>query len=85
MDQQAAATTEIARSIEQASAGTSEVSSNITEVSEAARLSGNTAGDVLAAAAELTGQADALRREVEGFLSSIHGDDRRPQLALAAE
>ena len=90
VDQQAAATTEIARSIEQASAGTSEVSSNITEVSEAARLSGDTAGDVLAAAAELTGQADALRREVEGFLSAIHGDgnrsdENRPHLALAAE
>jgi methyl-accepting chemotaxis protein len=77
VDQQTAATTEIARSIEQASAGTSEVSSNITEVSEAARLSGNTAGDVLAAAAELTEQADALRREVEGFLSAMCGQPLR--------
>ncbi|RAU23027.1 methyl-accepting chemotaxis protein [Paramagnetospirillum kuznetsovii] len=70
--QQTAATTEIARSLEQASAGTSEVSSNIAEVSEAARQAGATANDVLAAAGELTDQADALRREVEGFLAAIN-------------
>jgi methyl-accepting chemotaxis protein len=85
VEQQAAATTEIARSIEQASSGTSEVSSNIAEVSEAAQQAGLTAGDVLNAAAALTRQADNLRREVEGFLSAINGNDERPQLALAAE
>ncbi|MDO8607062.1 MAG: cache domain-containing protein [Phaeospirillum sp.] len=84
VEQQAAATTEIARSIEQASSSTTEVSSNISEVSEAAHMAGLTAGEVLAAASELSRQAEDLRREVESFLAAIHTDDRRPHLTLVA-
>ena len=86
VEQQAAATTEIARSIEQASCSTTEVSSNIADVSDAARTAGITAAEVLAAASELSRQAQDLRHEVESFLTAIHvADDRRPVLALAAE
>ena len=74
VEQQSAATTEIARSIEQASVGTTEVSSNISDVSEAARMAGITANEVLAAAGELNHQADQLRLEVEGFLTAINLD-----------
>ena len=89
VEQQAAATTEIARSIEQASCSTTEVSSNISDVSSAAHTAGLTAGDVLAAAGELNRQAEELRREVEGFLASIHNCQEpmvdMAQLAVAAE
>jgi methyl-accepting chemotaxis protein len=83
VEQQAAATTEIARSIEQAACGTQEVSSNITEVSEAAHQAGSTAHEVLSAASELNRQADELRREVEGFLAAIHSNDGHGQLVAA--
>jgi methyl-accepting chemotaxis protein len=71
VEQQTAATQEIARNIEQAAAGTSEVSTNIIEVSRAAQSAGSTAGEVLAAASELGNQADELRREVEDFLTGV--------------
>ncbi len=71
VEQQTAATQEIARNIEQAASGTATVSTNIVEVSEAAHAAGTTAGEVLAAAGELAGQADALRREVVTFLSAM--------------
>ena len=85
VEQQAAATTEIARSIEQASSSTTEVSNNISDVRDAAHTAGITAGEVLAAASELSRQANDLRREVESFLASIRDGDSRPRLALAAE
>jgi len=85
VEQQAAATTEIARSIEQASSSTTEVSNNISDVRDAAHTAGITAGEVLAAASELSRQANDLRREVESFLASIRDGDSRPRMALAAE
>jgi methyl-accepting chemotaxis protein len=71
VEQQTAATNEIARSIEQAAAGTQQVSSNIVEVSQAADTAGATAGEVLAAAGELSSQAEQLRLEVESFLRDV--------------
>ncbi|WP_119677519.1 methyl-accepting chemotaxis protein [Indioceanicola profundi] len=71
VEQQGAATSEIAGSVAQAAAGTNEVSATIGEVTRAAGETGTMAGDVLAAANELVGEADVLRREVEGFVARV--------------
>jgi methyl-accepting chemotaxis protein len=71
VEQQNAATAEIARNVQQASIGTMEVSSNIAGVSDAAGRTGGAASEVLDAATSLTRQADALRRSIDLFLSEI--------------
>ena len=54
VEQQGKATAEIARNIQQAAAGTQEVSSHIVGVTAAADESGKTAADVLGSTARLT-------------------------------
>jgi methyl-accepting chemotaxis protein len=71
VQEQGAATAEIARNIQQAAAGTREVSSNIEGVSAAAEESGRTAEDVLSSTARLTEESEALSNEVGQFLSRI--------------
>ncbi len=71
VEEQTAATQEIARNVEQAAAGTSEVDKNISGVSAAAEETGSSAKDVLEAAGELSRQADTMKSEVEGFLDGI--------------
>jgi methyl-accepting chemotaxis protein len=71
VEEQGAATREIARNVQQAAAGTSEVSSNIAGVTDASGTTGQTAGEVLTAAQEMAKQAEALRGEVERFLSEV--------------
>jgi methyl-accepting chemotaxis protein len=69
--QQGGATAEIARNVQQASAGTQEVSGNISGVTHAAGQTGEAANLVLASAAELARQADLLRSEVDRFVTQI--------------
>jgi methyl-accepting chemotaxis protein len=71
MEQQSAATKEIAHSVQQAAAGTAEVSSTITSVTQAADESRGASGQVLDAARELATQADSLRREVTSFVETV--------------
>ncbi|EWY40002.1 methyl-accepting chemotaxis protein [Skermanella stibiiresistens SB22] len=71
VEEQNAATHEIARNVQQAAQGTQEVSANLTEVSQAASQTGTAAAQVLGAAKELSGQANTLRDEIERFLSGI--------------
>jgi methyl-accepting chemotaxis protein len=71
VEQQGAATREIARNIQHAAGGTSEVSSNIVGVSDASTEAGTAANDVLGASGELRREADMLREEIDEFLSSI--------------
>jgi len=71
MDQQGAATREIARNVERASAGTTEVSGNVHRLSEGASHTGEAAGQVLAAAHQLSRQSEALRGEVGSFLGEL--------------
>ena len=66
VEEQGAATREIARNIQHAAGGTSEVSSNIVGVSTASAEAGAAAGEVLSA-------SDALRREAD----VLRGGDRR--------
>ena len=71
VEQQGAATQEIARNVEQAAAGTQEVSANIGGVSQAANETGTAAGQIYSAASELSQQSEALRAEVDMFLTKV--------------
>jgi methyl-accepting chemotaxis protein len=71
VEQQGAATREIARNIQHAAGGTSDVSSNIIGVSTASAEAGSAAGEVLSASGALRREADLLRSEIDAFLSNI--------------
>jgi methyl-accepting chemotaxis protein len=71
VEQQGAATREIARNIQHAAGGTSEVSSNIVGVSTASAEAGSAAGEVLSASGALRRETDVLRSEIDAFLSNI--------------
>src|SRR5712671_1686187 len=71
VEEQGTATREIARNIQHAAGGTSEVSSNIVGVSTASAQAGSAAGEVLSASGELRREADVLRSEIDAFLSNI--------------
>ena len=71
VEEQGAATREIARNIQHAAGGTSEVSSNIVGVSSASSQAGTAAGEVLTASDALRREADVLRAEIDAFLSNI--------------
>jgi methyl-accepting chemotaxis protein len=71
VEQQGIATREIARNIQHAAGGTSEVSSNIVGVSTASAQAGSAAGEVLSASGALRREADMLRSEIDAFLSNI--------------
>ena len=71
VEEQGAATKEIARNVQQASVGTGEVSSNIGAVTEAAGQTSSASAQVQAAAADLASQGDKLRAEVDKFLADL--------------
>jgi methyl-accepting chemotaxis protein len=71
VEEQGAATREIARNIQHAAGGTSEVSSNIVGVSTASGEAGSAATKVLDASAALRREADGLRAEIDVFLTNI--------------
>jgi methyl-accepting chemotaxis protein len=71
VEEQGAATREIARNIQHAAGGTSEVSSNIVGVSTASAEAGSAASEVLSASGALRREADVLRAEIDAFLSNI--------------
>jgi methyl-accepting chemotaxis protein len=71
VEQQGAATREIARNIQHAAGGTSEVSSNIVGVSTASTEAGSAATEVLSASGALRREADVLRSEIDAFLTNI--------------
>jgi methyl-accepting chemotaxis protein len=71
VEEQGAATREIARNIQHAAGGTSEVSSNIVGVSSASTEAGTAATEVLTASGALRREADVLRAEIDAFLENI--------------
>jgi len=71
VEEQGAATREIARNIQHAAGGTSEVSSNIVGVSTASAEGRSAASEVLSASGALRREADVLRSEIDAFLSNI--------------
>jgi methyl-accepting chemotaxis protein len=71
MEEQGAATQEIARNTQQAAKGTEQVSQTIAGVNRAAGETGTAAGQVLASAEQLGRQSETLRSEVNRFLEKI--------------
>ncbi len=71
VEEQGAASREIAGNVSQAAAGTQEISGNIMEVNQAASETGSNAAQVLSAADEPAKQGDALRDQVDQFLQDI--------------
>ena len=71
VEEQAAATREIARNVDQAAAGTREVALNISGVTAASTETGHAVVHVQQAAGNLNSQSAALQNEVGAFLRSI--------------
>ncbi|APF38446.1 methyl-accepting chemotaxis protein [Chelatococcus daeguensis] len=71
VEEQGAATGEIARNVQQAAHGTQEVSAHISGVTRAAADTGRVSSEIVSAASELTDQAGRLREEVERFIARV--------------
>jgi methyl-accepting chemotaxis protein len=71
VEEQDSATREIARSVQQAAAGTSEVSVNVAGASQAADQSRMLAENVMVASGELSQHAIALFKSVDSFLAGL--------------
>ncbi|OAN52910.1 chemotaxis protein [Paramagnetospirillum marisnigri] len=73
VDQQGAATQEIARNVNEAAAGARDVSTHIESVSRTSEEAGEAARDVLEAAGGLAREADSLRQGVDRFVGQVRG------------
>jgi methyl-accepting chemotaxis protein len=71
VEEQGAATREIARNVQMASDGAARVGSAIADVHQGAADTGSASGQVLSSAQSLSNQASQLKLEVESFLNSI--------------
>jgi methyl-accepting chemotaxis protein len=71
VEEQGAATQEITRNTQEAARRTGEVDQNITGLTAGADATGNAAADVRSSAEALGRQADALRHQVDDFLTKI--------------
>jgi methyl-accepting chemotaxis protein len=71
VEQQDGATREIARNVEQAALGTSQVATNIVDVNNGARETGSASAKVLCSAQSLSGESNRLRLEVGRFLNMV--------------
>ncbi|WP_342150047.1 HAMP domain-containing methyl-accepting chemotaxis protein [Methylorubrum sp. SB2] len=69
--EQTAATNEISRNAAEAARGTQDVSAHIERVRTSSVQTGDAAGQVLSAAADLSMQSLSVKREVDGFLEAI--------------
>ena len=71
VEQQGAATMEIARNVQQSARLSTQVASEVTEVSHGSSETSSASGQVLAAARSLAGESDRLKGEVEKFLDTV--------------
>ena len=71
VEEQGAATREIAHNVAQAAKGTGEVSANIVGVRDAARETGVAADQVVSSAAELSQNGETLKAQVDAFLREV--------------
>jgi methyl-accepting chemotaxis protein len=71
VQEQVAATAEISASIQNAAGGTEAIRKSIRDVAGAAQLTTSSAAEVLSIAGVLSGEAENLKKEVDGFLSSL--------------
>ncbi|MBB5751050.1 methyl-accepting chemotaxis protein [Prosthecomicrobium pneumaticum] len=71
IEEQGAATGEIAQNVHQAAQGTQDVSSSITTVNAAAADTGRVSAEIVRSAADLSAQAMHLRRQVDAFVERV--------------
>ncbi|MFD2184113.1 methyl-accepting chemotaxis protein [Rhodoplanes azumiensis] len=71
IEEQGAATQEIARNVQQAASGTTEVATNIGEVDRGAAETGSASSQVLSSAQSLSSESNRLKLEVGKFLNTI--------------
>jgi methyl-accepting chemotaxis protein len=71
VEEQGAATKEIARNVQQATEGTDEVARNISGVSRAAQETGTASSQVLDAASQLAKESEMLHNVVDAFITKI--------------
>ncbi|MBR2117635.1 MAG: methyl-accepting chemotaxis protein, partial [Afipia sp.] len=71
VEEQGAATQEIARNVQQAAALSGEVATSITNVSRGAGETGAASGQVLSSAQVLSSDSSRLKIEVEKFLTTV--------------
>ncbi|MFL5133514.1 MAG: methyl-accepting chemotaxis protein, partial [Microvirga sp.] len=71
MEEQGAATAEIARNVQEAARGTEQVTGNIVGVQQAAQENGAAASQVLGVAQELARHSEDLGHEVSSFLHGV--------------
>ncbi len=71
VEEQGAATQEIARNVDQAASGTDEVTTNITGVNQAAEETGRASAQVLEAVGTLAMQSDAMSAQVRSFIQQV--------------
>jgi methyl-accepting chemotaxis protein len=71
VEQQGAATQEIARNVQQSAQLSTQVASEVTEVNRGSSETSSASGKVLTAAHSLAGESDHLKREVEKFLNTV--------------
>jgi methyl-accepting chemotaxis protein len=71
VEEQGAATHEIARNVQQAATGTTQVATNITDVNRGAAETGSASTQVLASAQSLAKESTLLRTEVDKFLVTV--------------
>jgi methyl-accepting chemotaxis protein len=69
--QQRNATQDISRSVQDAARGTLDVSNHIVQITSTSSETGRMANDARDSAAELSQQAETLKREVDGFIMSV--------------
>ncbi len=82
VEQQGVATQEIAKNVNEAAAGTTNVSSTILSVSDASRETERVSARVLTFSETLTEQAEQLRVAVDSFLGVIRGGEDAAEGAL---
>ena len=71
VEEQGAATNEIARNVGEAAKGTGQVATSITDVNRGAGETGSASAQVLASAQSLSAESHHLRVEVDKFLSTV--------------
>lgn len=71
MEEQGATTGEIARNVNEAAIGTTDVTRNISQVKEASQETGLVANDVLQCSEELSRQTALLQNEINDFLKEV--------------
>jgi methyl-accepting chemotaxis protein len=69
--QQRNATQDISRSVQDAARGTLDVSNHIVQITSTSSETGRLASDARDAAVDLSQQAETLKREVDGFITSV--------------